>query len=154
MAVSGLSGSGSILGAEYRVFREAFFRRLRTYLPATEFPRADSSRPRYRGARGRECGAGYPEFRDESFPTLRSNLPPAKVKGGDQRSVTIACLDGGGWVGMPAAVDASVDSNGAFVSGDANGDGDAVISANVRTITLFPLTCRSAAQRRNRSSWR
>lgn len=32
---------------------------------------------------------------------------------------------------MPAVVDASVDSNGTFVRGDANGDGDAVISANV-----------------------
>jgi hypothetical protein len=150
MAVSGLSGS--ILGAEYRVFREAFFRRLRTYLPATEFPRADSSRPRYRGARGRECGAGYPEFRDESFPTLRSNLPPAKVKGGDQRSVTIACLDGGGRVGMPAVVDASVDSNGTFVRGDANGDGDAVISANVH-YCAFSVDLSPAAPRRNRSSW-
>jgi hypothetical protein len=43
----------------------------------------------------------------------------------------MACLDGGGRVGMPAVVDVSVDSNGTFVRGDANGDSDAVISANV-----------------------
>jgi hypothetical protein len=32
---------------------------------------------------------------------------------------------------MPAVVDASVDSNGTFVRGDANGDSDAVIGAKV-----------------------